>query len=84
MKKIFMLVTLVAFIASTTCAFAKPKDKKLKLNRGQVQSSSNKLEKLTDSGDEKGKRKSDKKKEEKEKDSKLEKSVKKESKKALK
>ncbi len=63
-----MLVTLVAFIASTTCAFATPKEKELKLNRGQVQSSSNELEKLTDSSDEKGKGKSDKKKEKKKKE----------------
>jgi len=52
MKKLFVLVTLFAFVASATFSFAKPKDKNLKLNRCQVQSSINKVDKVLDLDDE--------------------------------
>ncbi len=80
MKKLFVLLALCIFLGSVTTIFAKPKDKDLKLNRGQLQSSTNKVEKLTDIDgveDKKGK------KDKIDKDSKLEKSVKKGSSKLL-
>ena len=83
MKKLFFLLSLCAFLVSSTTTFAKPKNKDLKLNRGQLQSSVNKIEKLTDSDgveDKKGKKG---KKDKADKDSKLEKSAKKESRKLL-
>ncbi len=83
MNRVFILLTLFTFLISATVTFAKPKDKELKLNRGQVQSSMNKIEKLTDLDDEDAKGKKSKKKDKKNKDSKLEKSAKKESRKLL-
>ncbi len=87
MKKIFVCLVISAFLGSSTFAFAKPKDKDMKLNRGQVQSSVNKVDKLLDldDDDKKGKKSGKKdKKNKKDKDSQLEKSVKKESRNLLK
>lgn len=83
MKKLFLLATLFAFIASATFSFAKPKDKDLKLNRGQIQSSINKADKVLDLDDEDAKGKKPGKEDKKDKDSKLDKSVKKESRKLI-
>ncbi len=83
MKNLFILATLFAFVASATFSFAKPEDKDLKLNRGQVQSSINKVDKVLDPDDEDVKGKKPGKKDKKDKDSKLDKSVKKESRKLI-
>lgn len=92
MKTIVTIMLLLIFLSSGTLAFAKPKNKDLKLNRGQVQSSVNKVDKLVDldldgddmSGKGKKNKKGEKgKKGKKGKDLNFEKSVKKESKKAL-
>ena len=85
MKKLFVLFTLTAFLTSATFAFAKkPQDKNLKLNRGQVQSSVNKLDKVLDLDDidDKGNKKWKKdKNEKKDNDDKLEESLKKDTRK---
>ncbi len=83
MKIFFTLTLFLVFLSSATFAFAKPGDKVLKLNRGQVQSSVNKAGKVLDLDDvnEKGNKKG--KKDTLDKDDKLEKSLKKESRKLL-
>jgi len=83
MKTFFTLTLLIVFLSSATFVFAKPKDKVLKLNRGQIQSSINKAGKVLDLDDvnEKGNKKG--KKDTLDKDDKLEQSLKKESGKLL-
>ncbi len=86
MKTIVTIMLLLIFLSSGTLAFAKPKNKDLKLNRGQVQSSVNKVDKLVDldlDGDDMSGKGKKNKKGKKGKDLNFEKSVKKESKKAL-
>ena len=82
MKKLFIFALLFAFLSSATLAFAKPNDKDLKLNRGQLKKIEKIADDLDDDDDEKGNKSG--KKDKKDKDTELEKATKKTSKKLLK
>jgi hypothetical protein len=84
MKKLFIFALLFAFLSSVTLAFAKPKDKDFKLNRGKLKKIEKIAEDLDDDSDDDGKGNKSEKKDEKDKDTELEKATKKTGKKLLK